>query len=112
MARPAYPISSRLSDLMPSAAPVMTPNPITSRIRGTGRSRVARIRKYIAPAMKAASGMPLVWLNMPPYHEPHSTSATMVKKAARGFAISRAVAAAAPMPPMPISAHSRWRSSY
>ncbi len=77
------------------------------RMRGVGRSRAARIRKYIAPAMNEASGMPLVWLYMPPYHEPHSASATMAKNAARGPAINCAVAAAAPMPPMPISAQRR-----
>ena len=60
MTMPKYPTRSRLSDLVPSAAPVMIPKPITSRIRGVGRSRLARIRKYIAPAMKAASGMALV----------------------------------------------------
>lgn len=110
--RPRYPTISRLSDLMPSAAPVMMPKPMTSRIRGVGRSRLARIRKNIAPAMKEASGMPLVWLYIAPYHEPHSASAMMAKKAARGPAISRVVAPAAAIPPMPISAHSRCRSSY
>ena len=65
-----------------------------------------RIRNSVAPIIAVAKGMSFVWLNIEPYHAPHSVRLIAAMMPARGPAISRAVAAVAPIPPMPISAHS------
>ena len=97
---------------MPRAAPASRPNAATSPARGVGSARPMRIRNSVAPIIAAAKGMSLVWLNMVPYQAPQTLSPTAAISAARGPAINRAVAAAAPIPPMPISAHRMWRRSY
>ena len=61
--------------------------------------------------MAAANGMSLVWLNIEPYQGPHTASAKPAMAPARAPATSRAVAAAAPMPAMPISAESKCRTT-
>ena len=70
-----------------------------------------RISTNVAPVIAAAKGMSLVWLNMAPYHAPVTLKPAAAIRAARGPAISRAVAAAAPIPPMPTNAHKIWRRS-
>jgi hypothetical protein len=80
--------------------------------RGDGRRRVIRIRNSVAPIIAAAKEISLVWLNIEPYQAPHNVRLTAAIRPARGPAISRAVAAAAPTPPIPISAHRIWRRSY
>ena len=89
----------------PSAAPASRPNTAMSPARGDGRRRAMRIRNSVAPIIAAAKGISLVWLNIEPYQAPHSVRQIAAIRPARGPAINRAVAAAAPIPPIPISAH-------
>ena len=77
---------------------------MTSRLRGDGKSRARRTRKNVAAIIAAAKGMSLVWLNMAPYQAPHRLKASAAIRPARGPATSRAVAAAAAMPPIPVIA--------
>ncbi len=50
----------------PVAAPTISPNAMTSRQRGAGRSRAARNRKRSPRSLRRRTAHRLVWLNMPP----------------------------------------------